>query len=291
VWSDAVSRINQSKAIMRVLVVDDDYAFARAIASRLQNDGFHVSTACSAEDAMEYAEKADPPFDVVLLDICLPAHHRSESIQVEGFNVAIRLRDAFPNIRLVAYSALMSPDVIKKLSGTFDDVVHKTSADDLLDLIRDIADPDIKKPRPTIFIVHGHDDGTKLHLKNYLQNTLKLGQPVVLHEQPSLGRTIIEKFEDIAQHVDVVFVVLTPDDLSGQPSDKNVTKRRARQNVIFEMGFFVGKLNRRSGRVVLLHKGDTELPSDISGLVYIDITNGIDAASEEIRRELHEWLI
>ena len=142
----------------------------------------------------------------------------------------------------------------------------------------------------SVFIVHGQDDQTKFQLKNYLQNTLKFPEPTILHEQPSLGKTIIEKFEHYAARADVVFVLLTPDDLIADPEARNEAKRRARQNVIFEMGFFLGKLQRTSGRVILLYKGKLELPSDISGLIYVDIGNGIESAGEIIRRELQDVL-
>ena len=69
-------------------------------------------------------------------------------------------------------------------------------------------------------------------------------------------------------------------------SDTDTEKRRARQNVIFEMGFFLGKLGRTSGKVLLLHKGSLDIPSDIAGIEYIDVTNGINSAGEKIRREL-----
>jgi predicted nucleotide-binding protein len=113
---------------------------------------------------------------------------------------------------------------------------------------------------------------------------------VILHEQPSLGRAILEKLAEEGEDVDLVFVLLTPDDVGGTADQPDDVKRRARQNVIFELGFFLGRLGRRSGRVVLLHKGQTELPSDISGLISIDISSGIAAAGEEIRREL-SWLL
>ena len=141
-----------------------------------------------------------------------------------------------------------------------------------------------------IFIVHGLNDAAKYELKNYVQNTLQLGEPVILHEQPSMGRTIIEKFEEHAKDVDVVFVLLTPDDKLCSPSDTAIVKQRARQNVIFELGYFYGKLQRGSGRVLLLYQGDLDLPSDISGIVYIDISNSVEAAGERIRRELAIWL-
>jgi len=118
--------------------------------------------------------------------------------------------------------------------------------------------------------------------QNYLQNTLHLPEPVILAEQPSLGMTIIEKFEYYAEDSDVVFALFTPDDFKDPATDLG----RARQNVLFEYGYFLGVLGRRSGRVFLLHKRGTEIPSDLHGLIYVDVTDGIEAAGEQIRREL-----
>lgn len=137
-----------------------------------------------------------------------------------------------------------------------------------------------------LFIVHGHDHKSLFELKDYLQNTLKLGEPVILRKTPCLGKTIIEKFEREAETAQIVFVLLTPDDEIATATDSEERKRRARQNVILELGFFLGKLGRESGKVLLLHKGPIEMPSDIAGIEYIDITNGIESAGESIRREL-----
>jgi predicted nucleotide-binding protein len=136
------------------------------------------------------------------------------------------------------------------------------------------------------FIVHGHDHKSLFELKDYIQNTLKLGEPVVLRQMPGLGKTLIEKFEREAEAVELVFVLLTPDDKVAALTDPDDEKRRARQNVILELGFFLGRLGRESGKILLLHKGPTEIPSDIIGVEYIDITNGIESAGESIRREL-----
>jgi predicted nucleotide-binding protein len=136
------------------------------------------------------------------------------------------------------------------------------------------------------FIVHGHDDKSLYELKDYLQNILKLSEPVILRRMPGLGKTLIEKFEREAEVAKLVFVLLTPDDTVGDSSDPENQKRRARQNVILELGFFLGKLGRESGKILLLHKGPIEIPSDIAGIEYIDITNGIESAGESIRREL-----
>ena len=137
------------------------------------------------------------------------------------------------------------------------------------------------------FIVHGHDHQAVLELKNYLQSRLKFPEPTVLFEQASGANTIIEKFERYAKDIDVAFVILTPDDLidpQGGPGG------RARQNVLFELGYFVGKLGRKSGRIILLTKKGVEIPSDLAGIIYIDITDGILAAGEQIRREVEALL-
>ncbi len=143
-----------------------------------------------------------------------------------------------------------------------------------------------KKKTPSIsltpFIVHGHDELSMMALKNFLQNSLKFKEPVILKHMPSGGQTIIEKFEHYSELIDVVFVLLTPDDTL-----LNSTKR-ARQNVILELGYFMGKLGRKSGRIILLRKGKLEIPSDIKGLINIDISNGIEMSFEKIRNELND---
>ena len=115
-----------------------------------------------------------------------------------------------------------------------------------------------------VFVVHGTDDGPKDAVARFLT---KLGlEPVVLHEQPNQGRTIIEKFEEYAQ-VAFAVVLLTPDDIGGRHGQLDGLQPRARQNVIFELGFFLGKLGRR-GTCALL-KEDVEIPSNYDGVLYI----------------------
>jgi hypothetical protein len=116
-----------------------------------------------------------------------------------------------------------------------------------------------------VFIVHGHDDAALQGLARFLE---KLGlSAIVLKEQPNMGRTIIEKFEDSAGEVGYAVVLMTPDDIGGAVgSDQSV---RARQNVLFELGYFAGKLGR--GKVCLLKNGAVEIPSDLFGVVYTDM--------------------
>jgi predicted nucleotide-binding protein len=107
-----------------------------------------------------------------------------------------------------------------------------------------------------VFIVHGHDDVSKNELASFLW---RIGlEPIILHERPNGGRAIIEKFEKFAADVRYAFVLLTPDDFGGDKTSTRVAAYpRARQNVILEMGYFMGKLGR--DRVCCLAKGEVHL--------------------------------
>lgn len=121
-----------------------------------------------------------------------------------------------------------------------------------------------RAPGNRVFIVHGRDDAAKETAARFITR-LDL-DPIILHERPNAGRTIIEKLEG---HLDVDFavVLLTPDDVGGLAGDSPQLQNRARQNVVLELGLFIGALGR--GRVCALHKGNLELPSDFDGVVYV----------------------
>lgn len=120
--------------------------------------------------------------------------------------------------------------------------------------------------RKKVFVVHGHNEKSLSKTKNFL-NELQL-EPVVLREQPNQGQTIIEKLEKFSQVVFAV-VLLTPDDIGGSKSGSHEKQHfRARQNVILELGFFLGKLGRQ--RVCVLYSHGVEIPSDYQGVLYVE---------------------
>lgn len=118
-----------------------------------------------------------------------------------------------------------------------------------------------------IFLVHGHDEGAIQGVARFLE---KLDQEVILlREQPNRGWTIIEKFEDYSD-VGFAVVLLTGDDHGGLATASNDQLRpRARQNVILELGFFLGRLGR--SRVCALYVEGVEIPSDYSGVLYVKL--------------------
>lgn len=122
----------------------------------------------------------------------------------------------------------------------------------------------------TVFIVHGHDFVVKTEVENLLR---RVGlNPIVLDEQANRGQTVIEKFEAHGG-CDFAVVLLTPDDCGGPANSEPSTYRpRARQNVLLELGFFMGKLGRH--KVSALYKGNVEIPSDYSGVAWIDYDAG-----------------
>ncbi len=148
-----------------------------------------------------------------------------------------------------------------------------------------------------VFIVHGNDYEPLKELKTMLYD---LGlNPIVLHEQPSGSKTVVEKLEHYSD-VGYAFVILTPDDMgcSGNelrkaiiaqyPMEKilSMFRNRARQNVVLEFGYFINKLGR--SRVCCLYKGDVELPSDMQGIVYIPFRNSVEEVRVRIMKELKQ---
>ena len=124
--------------------------------------------------------------------------------------------------------------------------------------------PQTPMDKSKVFIVHGHDDAAKEAVARFVE---KIGlEAIILHEQARSGKTIIEKIEEYT-NVGFGIVLYTPCDLGASQKEKDPLKPRARQNVVFEHGYLIGKIGREN--VCALVKGDIETPTDISGVVYI----------------------
>jgi len=136
-----------------------------------------------------------------------------------------------------------------------------------------------ERPQPpqqaAVFVVHGHDVAARETVARFLEHAGL--RPIILHEQVNAGLTILEKFERYA-NVAYAIVLLTPDDIGASQATPDTLSPRARQNVILELGYFVGKLGR--DRVCPLYKAGVELPSDLHGLVYVPMD---DAEAWQIR--------
>ena len=160
---------------------------------------------------------------------------------------------------------------------------------DRLDLISDPAAvtptrPEVSLASRDIFVVHGRDEGLREAVARVLN---QLGfNPVILSEKPNQGHTLIEKFEANALDVGFAVVILSPDDYARGPDEVEfpTSPNRARQNVILELGYFMGSLGQ--GRVCALSRAGTKTPSDIHGLAYIAI-DPAGAWRSSLGTELH----
>jgi len=136
-------------------------------------------------------------------------------------------------------------------------------------------------PRRTVLLVHGRNVAVKETVARFL---MKLGlEPILLDEQAAHGRTLMEKLEAYSR-VSFAVVLLTADDIGALVSERRTLRPRARQNVIFELGFSIANLTRR--RVCALYEEGVELPSDLHGVEY----QALDAAGawkSRLARELH----
>lgn len=171
----------------------------------------------------------------------------------------------------------------KMISG-----IHSLTGQLIIPFVRDYknyvqsrgnVEPALKAPLSRkVFIVHGHDDGARETVARFLE---RIGlEAIILHEQANQGRTIIEK---VVAHGDVGFavVLLTPDDegceIRGTP------EARARQNVLLELGYFIGRLGR--DKVCALKRGTLEIPSDFAGVVWESMDAG-GGWKQSLAREL-----
>lgn len=181
-------------------------------------------------------------------------------------NLETKLTDLRSNVFIIYDNRQANPLDLEILNAIIDTTLKfKENLPFDFELIEDSEDNFKLK----VFIVHGHDDAFRLDVENFIN---KIGfEPIILKDQASGGATIIEKIE---KYSDVGFgiVLYSPCDIGKMDSETEDFKPRARQNVIFEHGYLIGKLKRRN--VCALIRGDLELPNDFSGVVYIKYDSG-----------------
>ena len=142
-----------------------------------------------------------------------------------------------------------------------------------------LDDLEVETPvnKKKVFIVHGHDTETRNQVELFLHRIGLI--PIILANEPNKGRSIIDKFED---NSDVSFaIVLYTGCNEGRLKGEPTLRERARQNVVFEHGFFCAKLTRAN--VVALHEPGVEVPSDLSGVLYISLDSDWKA---ELKKEM-----
>ncbi|MFM1393398.1 nucleotide-binding protein [Yersinia enterocolitica] len=234
------------------------------------------------KDHFEY----DFPSTDIIINKILKPYLMGESIQFDGYflskekinrikiiettKTAEQEKDSYSNIRrsISGFDSLVTKSGLifygSSMKDVSRDLLEKANSESLSSQIEHRGDTQQSTDKTKVFIVHGQDDLARLEVSSFLS---KLGlEPIVLHEQASSGSTIIEKIE---KYTDVGFgvVLYTPCDTGAKKTVKPEYRPRARQNVVFEHGYLIGKLSRKN--VCALVKGDVETPNDISGVVYV----------------------
>lgn len=297
---------------IRILHVEDDLQYRELLPDYLGREDFEVIS-CSSADAAENHLMENGPFDCAVLDMMLPQHSEIKDIKkanvgIYGYKIARKAKEHNEQCWVVGTSK--APTISDAEQSFIDLFIGKVDVDPYLRTLSRVIRNQFELGRKfdtSCFIVHGHNHELVSHLQTWLEVHSSFDNVTILSKSPGPGLSIIEKFEKYAHQADAVFVLLTRDDKAISLSeveqmqidafddgDKlrtlNQMRYRARQNVIFEAGYFFGKLGRSAGRVILLYEGGLELPTDMSGMIYVDITNGISNAHEDLELELKGFL-
>ena len=147
-------------------------------------------------------------------------------------------------------------------------------------LVRRKAEESLRK-KENVFIIHGKDEAKWRELKDIIQNEFRMN-PIILSQQPDAGcKTVIEKFEHYAESCSFAIAVFTPDD---EVTSGGETYLQARPNVIYELGWFCGRLGREN--VMLLLKEGTSMFSDFGGIIQKRFNQNVTEKLIEIRQDL-----
>ncbi len=238
-----------------ILFADNDEAFLNTRKESLERTGYQVFTASNPVQARQML--VDEHLDLAILDIRLKDDNDDKD--VSGLTLAQEVAPFVPKIMLTQFpSVFYVQEALNSLAPggapAVAFVVKDEGSEALLHAIQTVL-------RQNVFIGHGHDKAAKEAVTFFIKS-LNL-RPILLEEQTSTGRTIIDMFED---HSNVAFAVmlLTPDDVGGSQQGAEEVGLRARQNVILELGYFIGKIGR--SKVSILCKEGVEIPSQLHGI-------------------------
>lgn len=276
--ASSVSKVSYSGKDIRspkgtLLFADNDPFFLATRKESLEQAGYTVITATNPDDAKRKLEIGG--IDLAILDIRL--EEDDDNKDLSGLALAKKVGRSVPKIILTNYptSDYVREALRPQLDGLPVAVDFLSKAEDVTSLVMAIEDvlrsiPSQRqglRPAPKVFIAHGHDNATRETVATFL---LSIGiKPIVLFDEVDGGDTIIEKLERCCREAAFAFILLTPDDYGYPKENPTAIKSRARQNVIFELGYLVARLGRR--RVRVLYQQGVEIPTNFLGVVYINM--------------------
>jgi len=256
-----MNQMAKSRSATIILVADNNQTARNNYRELLSTENFSVLTANSPQKARYILDSGK--IDLALIDWRLDDNE--DENDDSGLQIARDYGNSIPIILMTFFNQEPShvrevflPDLDQAAPVDFF-LKERDTLDDLLAIVHRILS------KRKVFVIHGHNQTILEEVKTFLAE-LSL-EVVVLREQPAQGRTIIE---NLLFHSDVFYAValLTDDDVGRSKTDARLLPR-ARQNVILELGLFLGQLGRH--RVSALVETGVEIPSDLQGVIYISL--------------------
>ena len=226
-----------------------------------KNSGLHINR----DDDPKYQQQVREVME--LFQDCLGNNTYSSQIE-ENFNWGIRNYIGSPSYKSVENIIGILGAALTRFRRNPDVLKSKKAQDNL-------------RKRENVFIIHGKDEAKWRELKDIIKEDFRLN-PIILQDQPDAGcKTLIEKFEHYAEQCSYAVAVFTPDD---EVSDGGEQYLQARPNVIYELGWFCGRLGR-DGSMLLLKEG-TSVFSDFGGIIQKRFRKDIREKLSEIKKDL-----
>jgi predicted nucleotide-binding protein/DNA-binding response OmpR family regulator len=256
-----------------ILFADNDPEFLITTKEFFERAGYTIILASNPEETKRKLEVGG--IDLAILDIRL--ENDDDDNDISGLLLAKQVARTVPKILVTSYPSYryvrevlrpqfdglqVAKDFVAREDGL---LALLQTAEDILKSVE--TEEQGKFPKRKLFLAHGHDTIAKDTVVAFLES---IGlQPIVLADKADRGDTIIEKFERHSKDTSFAIALFTSDDFGYSKADPTLVKPRARQNVIFELGYFLAKLGRR--RVRVLYREGVEIPSNILGLLYIKL--------------------
>jgi predicted nucleotide-binding protein len=244
-----------------ILFADNDPDFLNTRREYLEREGYDIILASTPAEAETHLLQG--MIDLAILDVRLKDDNDEKD--TSGLILAKEVALSVPKIILTGFPSVKAArealgSRVNGLPPAVDFIAKSDGPEYLVEAVKKA----LLARFQDVFVVHGHDGAACESLTHFIEH---LGlHPIVLRDLPSSGQTIIAKIERYSR-VAFVVVLLTPDDVGYPKNRPNQKNHRARQNVIFELGFFIGKLG--PSRVCSLYKKGVEILSDYQGVVYI----------------------
>lgn len=270
----------------KILIVDDDFYYSSNLRDYLsRNFTYHVDIANDIKSAINLINEFI--YDIIILDIMMPLNDSSvyTTGNTDGYwtgvflfkHVKTRLyKNNTLTIFITNHEDYIIENFIEANASECADGLTYAVAKKSSHLFKIVA-KHIKLylyNKPNILIVHGHEYKTRDMLEAFLMDSFNDPHIVIMEKEGIKGETLIEKFEKLVLMSDIALVLLSSDNKRNNP----------RTNVVFELGFLLGSYGRLKNKIIILKNGSVTLPSDIHGLEYFDISNGID--DEVVRKGL-----